>query len=134
MENSSKTLDDILNSQRLSSEKTRLGYNKRNYVAALMSPIEKNDCKKYSPFLHRRNMMPIRPMISMYQQIFLFHFYSWNNFGHESVNWKAYGKLHFYKKNAPSNNPKERNHNSFAPLQRYHIECYKCNNHGNVAR
>ena len=40
-ENKSKTLDDILNSQILSSDKTRLGYNKRSYTTALMSPIEK---------------------------------------------------------------------------------------------
>ena len=39
-----------------------------------------------------------------------------------------------YKKNSSSNKPKVRNHNFFLPLQRYDIECYKCNNHGHIER
>ena len=114
--NNSKTLDDILNDQRPSSDKTGLGYNKKSYVVALMSPIEKKDSQKYASRLHKTNMVPRRSLTSRYQQIFFGHCYSCNNFGHKAVNCKAYGKVHFYKKNAPSNNPKERNHNSFAPL------------------
>ena len=30
-------------------------------------------------------------------------------------------------------NPKERNHKCFGPFQIYDIECYKCNNFGNIA-
>ena len=47
---------------------------------------------------------------------------------------KAYGKFREYKKNSPSDKPKERNHNRFTLLQRYDLECYKCNNHGHMAR
>ena len=39
-----------------------------------------------------------------------------------------------YKKNVTRNNPKGRNYNSFAPLQSYSIECYKCGNQGHIAR
>ena len=76
MENSSKTLDDILNSQILSSDKTRLGYNKRNYAAALMNQIEKKDSQKIYHSSHNRDTtytIPIRPMTSKYQLIFFCH-------------------------------------------------------------
>jgi hypothetical protein len=81
-------------------------------------------------------MVPRRSMASRYQHIFLGHYYSCNNFGHKALNYKAYGKVHFHKKNTSNNYPKERkgNHNSFAPLQSYDIECYKCNNHGHITR
>ena len=65
--------------------------------------------------------------------IFLGHCYSCNNFGHKSLNWRAYGKVLEYKKKSSSNKPKG-NHNPFTLLQKYDIECYKCNNHGNMAR
>ena len=38
------------------------------------------------------------------------------------------------KKDMSSNKPKGRNHNRFGPLQRYDIECYKCNKFGHMAR
>ena len=41
--NNSNTLDGILNYQRPSSGKTRLGYNKKSYVVALMSLLENKD-------------------------------------------------------------------------------------------
>ena len=78
--------------------------------------------------------MPKKPMTNRYQQIFLGHCYLCNNFGHKSLNCKAYGKFREYKKNSPSDKPKERNHNRFTLLQRYDLECYKCNNHGHMAR
>ena len=40
----------------------------------------------------------------------------------------------FYKKNVTKSNPKGRNYNSFAPLQSYSIECYKCGNQGHIVR
>ena len=98
-----------------------------------MSPIKKKDRPKFAPPLHKINMIPRRPMSSRYQQIFLGHCYYCKYFGHKSLNCKANGKLLSYEKNAPSNNTKERNLNSLLPLQRYDIECYKCNNHGNGA-
>ena len=59
------------------------------------------------------------------------HCYSCNNFGHKSLKCRAYGKVHEYKKDAPSK-PKEINHNHFGSLQRYDIECYKCDNFGHM--
>ena len=74
-------------------------------------------------------MVPKRP--NRYQQIFLGHCYSCNNFGHKALNCRSYGKLHEYKKKSSSNKPKG-NHNLFTLLQKYDIECYKCNNHGHI--
>ena len=64
-ENSSKTLNDILSSQRPSRDKSGLGYNKekkpkcssltnqgrnkRSYAVALKSPIQKEEIKKSAP-------------------------------------------------------------------------------------
>ena len=117
-EDRSKTLDDILISQRPSSDKTGLGYDKRSYVVTLMSPIQNKGNQKCVPPLHKKHMMSRRPMTSVYQQIFLVHCYSCNNFGHNPLNCKAYGKFQFYKKNTPSNNPKERK-KPITPLQLY---------------
>ena len=61
------------------------------------------------------------------------HHYSCNNFGHKSLNCRAYGKVREYKKKSSSNKPKG-NHNLFTLLQKYDIECYKCNNHGHIER
>ena len=114
-ENNSMTLDDILSIQRPSSDKYGLGYdkakkpeyssfidqggNKRSYAAALKSPIKSEESKKFVSPLQRTNMMPRRPMSSRYQQIFLGHCYSCNNFGHRALDCKAYGKVQDYKKN-----------------------------------
>ena len=92
-ENNSKTLYDILNSQRPSRDKYGLGYdkaknpkcfsltnqgrNKRIYAAALKSPIQKEEIKKFALSSHdkdRTNVIPRRPMTSRYQQIFFGHF------------------------------------------------------------
>ena len=123
-ENSSKTLDNILSSQRTSRDKSGLGYNKenkpkfssltnqcrnkRNYVAALKSQIKREENKKYVPPSHdkdKTNVMTRRPMTSRYQQIFFGHFYSYNHFGHKARNCRLYGKFRDYKKNASSKKP-----------------------------
>ena len=74
-----------------------------------------------------------RETTNIYQQIFFGHCYSCNNFGHKALKCRAYGKVHEYKKDAPSK-PKEINHNHFGSLQIYDIECYKCNNFGHMDR
>ena len=61
------------------------------------------------------------------------HFYFCNNFGHKTLKCKAYEKFHEYKKDAIKK-LKVRNHNQFGLLQRFDIECYKCNNFGHLAR
>ena len=33
-----------------------------------------------------------------------------------------------------SSKPKGRNHNQFGPIQKYDIECYKCNSFGHMDR
>ena len=71
-------------------------------------------------------MVPKRP--NRYQQIFLGHFYSCNNFGHKALNYVSE-----YKKKSSSNKSKG-NKNLFTLLQKYYIECYKCNNNGHMER
>ena len=81
-EGSSKILDDILNSQRPSNDKSGLGYrpnyysftnqggNKKNYVVALKSPVKKKESKKSIPNSHDKNMInviPKKPMMNRYQ-------------------------------------------------------------------
>ena len=85
-ENNSKNLDDILNCQRPSRDKSGLGYdkeknpecasltnqgrNKRSYVVALKSPTQKEEIKKSALSSHekyRTNVIPRRPMTSRYQ-------------------------------------------------------------------
>ena len=90
---------------------------KKRVMMLHLSPIKKKDRHKYAPPLHKRNMMPRRPMPRSYQQIFLGHCYYCNDFGHKALNCKENGKLLSYKKNAPSNNPIERNLNYFLSLQ-----------------
>ena len=67
------------------------------------------------------------------QKIFLGHFYSYKNFGHKALKCKAYEKFHEYKKDAIKKS-KVRNHNHFGILQRFDIECYKCNKFGHLDR
>ena len=78
------------------SSLTNQGRNKRSYAAALKSPIQKEEIKKSDLSSHekyRTNVMPRRPMTSIYQQIFFGHCYSCNNFGHNALNCRAYGKF-----------------------------------------
>ena len=75
---------------------------------------------------------------SRHQQLLLGNYYACKNFGHIARNCKLtvpIGKgitpqYPFYNKNVTRSNPKGRNYNSFAPLQSYFIECYKCGNKG----
>lgn len=65
-------------------------------------------------------MMPIRPLLKMYQQIFLGNCYSCNNFGHKELDCKAYQKhnqQYFYNNSNLDDNPRSKSYNSFAPLQ-----------------
>ena len=115
-ENSSRILYEILNRQRPSSNISGLGFNKENnpecfsftnqggnkksYAEALKNPVKKEEGKKSS--LNSRdqninNMVPKRP--NRYQEIFLGHCYSCNNFGHKAINCRSYGKFHEYKNN-----------------------------------
>ena len=87
-ENNSKTLNNILSSQRSSRDKIGLGYDKekkpkclsftfqerdkRSYDVALKRPTKK-DSEKYAPSFHDKDriyIMPKRPKISRYQYIF----------------------------------------------------------------
>ena len=102
-ENNSRTLNEILSVQRPSSDKYGLGYssssnqdgNKRSYAVVLKSPIKREESKKYSPILQRTYTMPRIPMTSRYQQIFLGHCYSCNNFGHKTLNLKSICKVSY---------------------------------------
>ena len=55
------------------SSLTNQGRNKRSYVGALKSPIQKEEIKKYALSSHdkdRTNVIPIRPITSRYQHIY----------------------------------------------------------------
>ena len=80
---------------------------------------------------NRNNLASKRPNI--YLQIFLGHFFSCKNFGHKALNCKTEIKVSEYKKKSSSNKTKG-NKNLFTLLQKYDIECYKCNNHGHMER
>jgi hypothetical protein len=76
----------------------------------------------------------------MYQTIFLGLCYSCNNFGHKASNYISYAKKRInyegYSNNIypiNSHEAKNRNHNSFGSLSN-EVECYKCNNFGNMAK
>jgi len=85
----------------------------------------------------------------MYQNLFLGYFFSCNNFGHKSIEYRYYAiSDHVRDRNRGSyNNSKDDyvrkttrnfhgfhniNYNSFDHLLDYNIECYKCNNYGNI--
>ena len=105
-----------------------------------MSSIEKEESKKSTPHFHNKNktnMMPRKPLLKRYQKIFLGHCYSCNNFGHKALDCKAYQKhnqQYSYNNSNPSDNPRSKSYNSFAPLQKYDVEFHKCNNYGHIAR
>ena len=109
-------------------------------AVTLTSSIEKEESKKYAPPFHNKNkidMMPRRPLLRRYQQIFLGHCYSYNSFGHKALDCKAYQKnnQHYsYNNSNHGDNPRSKSYNSFPPLQKYDVECHKCNNYGNIAR
>ena len=67
--------------------------NERSYDA-IKSPIRREESKKYVSSSHdedRANEVSKIPMSIRYQQIFLGHCYSCNNFGHKSLKCRAYG-------------------------------------------
>ena len=76
-EGSLKILDDILNSQRPSNDKSGVGYrpnyysftnqggNKKGYAATLKSPVKKEETKKSIPTSHEKNMINVMPKKQM---------------------------------------------------------------------
>ena len=129
-ENSSRSLYEILSVQRPSSNKTGLGYdkekkleyssftnqdgNKRSYVAALKSPIKREESKKLGPLLQITYMMSRKSMTSKHHKLFLGNCYTCNNFGHIARNCKLKAPVekgitshtYSYKENITRNNPK----------------------------
>ena len=90
--NSSKILDDILNSQRSSSDRSGLGFVKekklksfpltnqrgstQSYAEVLKSPVKKENCKEYALSFHdkdRTHEELKRKVINRNQKIFLGH-------------------------------------------------------------
>ena len=100
------------------------------------SQIKREESNKSASLLHRKYMIPKRPVTSKHQQLFLGNCYTCNNFGHMDrirklntpVEKGIISHTFVYKKNITRNNPKGRNYNYFAPLQSYNTECYKCGN------
>ena len=128
-ENNSRILDDILSSQRPSSDRSSLGFIKeknpesspltnqrgstKSYPEVLKSPVKKEKCKEHALSSHdkdRTHEDPKRQVININQKIFLVHCYSRNNFGHKALKYKAYEKVHEYKKDVIKK-LKVRNHN-----------------------
>ena len=67
-------------------------------------------------------MIPRRPMTSRYQQIFLGHCYSCNNFGHKALDCKAYEKVNDYQKNFRKTKSSHQNSTHIKNLRRYENE------------
>ena len=148
--NRSRILDDILSSQRPSSDRSSLGFikeknpesflitnhqgSKKSYVEVLKAPAKKEGSKKaglISQDKNRNNIAPKKP--NRHLQIFLGHFYSCFNFVHKELNCRTERKVSEYKKKSSSNKSNGYK-NIFTILQKYDIECYKCNNHGHMVR
>lgn len=68
-------------------------------------------------------MMPTRPLLKRYQKIFLGHCYSCNNFAHKA--YQKHNQQYSYNNSNPGENPRSKSYNSFAPLQKYDVECHK---------
>ena len=148
--NSSRIIDGILSSQRPSSDSSGLGFVKENkpeifpvtnqdgskkiYAEVLKTPAKRERRKKVvliSQDKNWNNLAPKRP--NRYLQIFLGHFFACNNFGHKALNCRTERIFFEYKKKSSSNKSKG-DKNLITLIQKYDIECYKCNNHGHIAR
>ena len=114
-ENSLRILDDILSSQRPSSDRFGLGFVKekkiessplnnqrgstKSYAEVLKSHVKKEKCKEYALSFHdkyRTHEELKRQAIKKNKKILLGHCYSRNNFGHKSLKCKDYEKIHEY--------------------------------------
>jgi hypothetical protein len=159
-DNSSRILDEILNSERSPNKKTSLGYT-QDSTATLEGSVKKqisyvdilkNSLKKEE---NQAKMIPLKTVTHKQKSIlptrvkndkintiiirnppkYLFtgYCYSCNNFGHKAVHCKDYGQ-HNYRNDQRYKkneyNTKKRNYNSFYPFQRFNSECQKCNNYG----
>ena len=110
-ENSSRILDDILSSQRPSSDRYVLGFvkeknpeifpvtnqegSKKSYAEVIKTPAKKEGSKKVgliSQDKNRNNTTSRRP--NRYLQIFLGQCYSCNNFGHKALNCRTKTKVY----------------------------------------
>jgi hypothetical protein len=105
-------LENMLNNQRSSFDKIRLGYNPnnalqktkeepKNYVATLEKSYKHDENTNEASYdqleptiLHRENefrkMKPRRPTVNMYEYLFLGNYFSCNNFGHKEIECRAY--------------------------------------------
>ena len=150
--NSSKNLDEILNSQRSPKNKTGLGYTQDStstsqgfvkkpisYAYAMKNSLRKEDNKK--------KMIPLKTVTNKHKSIlhtrvkddkknaiirrnppkylFIGYCYSCNNFGHKEVHCKAYGQYNRRNVQRYKNNKyntEKRNYNLFSTLQDFNSE------------
>ena len=106
---------------------------KKSYAEVLKTLPKKerrNKADLISQDKNRSNIAHKRP--NRYLQIFLGHRFACNNFGRKASNYGTERKGYEYKKKSSSDKSKG-NKNLFTILQKYGIECYKCNNHGHMA-
>jgi hypothetical protein len=176
MQNSSKVLDDIINSQKSHLDKTQLGYtqkekgsiskttDKETYPKIYVEKIKvdrriyKQDYRDTPPMrrVKFQNQQIIdriqeeqglirappfkRSSTPRYQTIFFCLCYVCNNFGHKDVycryknrnnnNFESHTQRGYSRR--PSDTQR-RSYNKFESL-RTKVECYKCNNFGQVAK
>jgi hypothetical protein len=162
-ENNSKILNNILSSQRSSTDKTGLRYDPSteqkngkqpiSYADALEKSIRREENKtKIIPLKivpnkqkcalptkekdEKKNRIIRRNPSNRNQYIFFGYCYLCNNFAHKAIHCKAYRKYNprnVQRYENNKNNAKRINYNFFSPLQDYNVECYKCNNYGHEA-
>ena len=142
-ENNSKILDEIIITQRDPSNKDGIGYspeenqgNSKHYAAALLSLVKKKDEEKAYNNQNSKKSSPIKKEYkttsqifyrNRYPHIFFGYCFACSNFGHKTINCRAYGKKNLsknynFKNNQTIDQVKNINYNPFTPSQEIDLE------------
>jgi hypothetical protein len=119
---------------------------RRNETSRISSPI-RYESNHYEGNYKRIDREPKwttpqrRSLTTMYQNFFLGHCYTCENFGHKAINCRINERNNYASYMNGENSryekfcrPFNQNYNPFDPLMDQNIVCYKCNNLGHKAR